>query len=96
MSMITAPAVAAAPLAHAADREAGSAAGASGGGAASLPTRIGDWMANRFGKAAMPIAMGVGGAAGAGLGFVTLGPVGAAVGGVAGAWLGMLVVGLRP
>ncbi len=61
-----------------------------------MPGRVGDWLVSKLGRAAMPVAMLAGGVAGAGLGFVTLGPVGAAVGGVGGAWLGMLVVGLRP
>lgn len=66
------------------------------GSRSSFPTNVGDWLVERLGKAAFPVAIAAGGAAGAGLGFVTLGPVGAIAGGVAGGMLGALVVGLRP
>jgi hypothetical protein len=49
-------------------------------------------MEERFGRAYLPIAMAAGGAAGAGLGLLALGPVGAIAGGVAGAVLGGVLV----
>ena len=67
-----------------------------GGAGSSFPTNVGDWLVAKLGRAAFPVAIAAGGAAGAGLGMLTLGPVGAVVGGVAGGMLGALVVGLRP
>lgn len=68
-----------------------------GGGVvpSSVTNRIGNWFADRFGSKAMPASMIAFGAAGAGLGVVTLGPVGGIAGGLGGAWLGALLVGLR-
>jgi hypothetical protein len=66
------------------------------GGGDGWNIRIGDWFANRFGNAAIPIAATVGGVAGGALGLMTLGPFGGLAGAVGGAWLGTLVVGLRP
>ncbi|MCW2972158.1 MAG: hypothetical protein JWN72_431 [Thermoleophilia bacterium] len=66
------------------------------GGGSTLPTKVGDWMVERFGKAAMPIAIGAGAVAGGALGFFTLGPIAGIAGAIGGGWLGALCVGLRP
>ncbi len=60
----------------------------SGTGSTSVRIKIANWMEDRFGKAAMPIAALAGGVAGGTLGMLMLGPVGAAVGGVGGAFFG--------
>ncbi len=58
----------------------------------SVRLKVAHWMESHFGKAYLPIAMAAGGAVGAGVGFLTLGPVGAVVGGAAGAMLGGVLV----
>jgi hypothetical protein len=66
-------------------------ASGSGTGSGSLRIRIANWMEDRFGKAAMPVAALAGGALGGTVGMLTLGPVGAAVGGLGGAFAGAVL-----
>lgn len=66
-------------------------ASGSGTGSKSVRIKIANWMEERFGKAAMPIAALAGGVAGGTIGMLTLGPVGAAVGGAGGAFMGALL-----
>ena len=56
----------------------------------SFRIKINNWLEDRFGRAAMPIAAATGGVIGGGLGMLALGPVGAAIGGAAGAFGGAL------
>lgn len=66
-------------------------ASGAGTGSTSVRIRINNWLEERFGRAAMPIAAATGGVLGGGLGFLALGPVGAMVGGAAGAFGGALM-----
>ncbi len=56
----------------------------------SFRIKINNWLEDRFGRAAMPIAAATGGVIGGGLGMLALGPIGAAIGGAAGAFGGAL------
>lgn len=64
----------------------------SGTGPTSVRVKIANWMEDRFGKAAMPIAALAGGVAGGTLGMLTLGPLGAALGGAGGAFMGAVLL----
>lgn len=66
------------------------------GGGSTLPTKIGDALVARLGRAAFPVAIVAGAAALGTAGFFMLGPVGGAIGAVLGGWAGALCVGLRP
>ena len=65
---------------------------APGSGNESPRERIAHWMERTFGRAYLPIAMLGGGAIGATIGMLTLGPLGALAGGAGGALLGGALV----